>query len=237
MNRLSILLLALLTFTFVACQTETDTAGLPETTISDNDRAMVVADVDSQLASLDRDLADLEVRAATAPEDVREEIDGEIVKAREERRDINALQANLGTAEDMEDWRDTQGKIWEEIRDLDALITQARLEATNELADFQDVAGSEMESLDRDIARMEARASTMDESARANYDQQLAQLRERRDAFNTNWQEVQNATEENWRDVRNSFAEGWRDLRGSFYDMRVPDVNVDVSSQPVGNVD
>ena len=96
--------------------------------------------------------------------------------------------------------------------------------------EFQQTVQTELNELDQEIQDLEARAARADESARAELDQAIANLRQERAELAADFDALQNATEEEWQDAKATMINGWNDLKRAFRNIDVPDVDVDVEN-------
>ncbi len=97
-------------------------------------------------------------------------------------------------------------------------------EAADATADFTDKKKDEyvremkqeLEEMDDEIARLEAKSKDLSEDARAEWDQQSEALKEKRKAAGEKLDEVQESSAESWEEFREDADNAWSELSRAF---------------------
>lgn len=77
-------------------------------------------------------------------------------------------------------------------------------------------AKAKLDEWSAEIDRLQARAKVAEADAKLKYNEQLEEMRARRDAAQAQVVEMQKASDKAWDDVRNGFEKAWTDLQSAF---------------------
>lgn len=228
MKWISLLSAILVTFTVVACE-QSDTGAevegtVEEAVVPDQLRQMTIQSIDSRLSEFDQDIAMLEeqAQATETAAEVRDEIQDDVLEAREDIQEINTRRMELEQATAREAYNDTRADIWQEMREVDILLTDARLEAPENLESYRTVAQEEHQKFEQDVTELEGRAAGVDQAERAEFDEDLASLTERRSVLDSTMTQLETATETNWEDTRANINEALREAKTAYYNVLIP---------------
>lgn len=227
MKRFAISTLCLSALLLAACETEVDTTAPPadQPTAMDADIETYRTDVDVRLQPIDQAIANLETKAASAGEEMREAYNARLEDLREERMEI-ANDLTALRAETAEELQEAQREIDEEVRELRYNVAEARLAMAENAEELRAAADEELREMDREIESLRAEAG--EESREA-----VAELEEQRREFGEALDRLGDATAEGFQDARDGIVNAFSDLGDAIRDIRVP-VDVDVQTEPVG---
>lgn len=209
----------LFTFTLSACETEQvrDEIETPGTAAGQVEGAQELqSDIEARLNEFDDEISELEMASTSVSEEARANIESQLREVRDEREDIVELQQELALAGSQREVAEIRQDLWEESRDLDELLTEARLEAASEREEFSNVIESKIADLEQDIQELEAEAANVSGEIQREYNEEIAELRQQREAFQQEWDGFQQTTEENWQDAKTRAIQGWRNIREKF---------------------
>lgn len=215
MRRFRILMLPLLFVGLIGCQVdETDTTTTRTgTTAAETDVQALTNDIDDRLRQIDSEVESLQNRLAGMDAEVREDVQGTLEEARDEREDLAELRTRAAGATTIEEIENIRLEMWEEYRDVQNLLTEARLEAAREANEYQQTVNTELSTYDRTIQELEADAANVSAEMREEYDEQAEAMRSERDAIRRNLDEMGEDAESRWEEMRNDLVEEWREFR------------------------
>lgn len=73
----------------------------------------------------------------------------------------------------------------------------------------------QLAEIDTRIEELESRAGELNESAREEFDEQLANLKEQREEYAKSFQEFQEESGDAWEDMRSGLADAWSELKSA----------------------
>lgn len=204
----------LMVFFLTACEVD-DPAYVSNTPVATEADTTLSRDIDSMLSEVDAEIHELETKAEMVSADLREEFDETIAEIKNEREDLSAFQAKANEAASEEEMADARIEIRDELRDIQALLYEARIQAAADLSELRSAVETEMADVDAEITEVEAEAAAAGDELSEEYKEHLNELRSYRDNLQTSTQRLEQATEENWSEIRVDLVEGWRGFMGS----------------------
>lgn len=195
-----------------------------EVAVPNQQRQATMQSIDSRISDLNEEIASLESQAQSpeTPAEAREDIQDDVQEAREDLQEANTHRANIEQATNREQYNRARAEVWEELRSVDLRLTEARLEAPNDLETFRKAVQEEKQKLDMEVSRVEDEADRVDQSERSEYDRDLAALREHLTRLDSTLARLDSAAESDWRNLRSDISHAFREAKIALYDVRIP---------------